>query len=41
MAALRSSVVTGDVVKGNEADCINQGSVLILSPLLVFHIRRV
>lgn len=32
--------VMGDVVKGSEAKCINQGSVLILSPLLVVCIRR-
>lgn len=34
------AIVTGNTVKGNEANCINQGSVLILSPLLVFCIRR-
>lgn len=39
--APHSAVVTGDIAKGYEANCINQGSVLILSPLLVFCIRRV
>lgn len=34
------AVVAKDIVKGNEANCISQGSVLILSPLLVFCIRR-
>ena len=31
-----SAVVTGDIVKGNEANCFNQGSVLILSPCWSF-----
>ena len=35
------ALVTGDTVKGSEANCINQGSVLILSPMLVFCIKRV